>query len=73
MHRTTVMLEDGLYREIKRKAVDEDRPMRRLVEDALRAYVGLKRSRWPERSPTFGVYRFRVKGDLRRRTIYDWV
>jgi metal-responsive CopG/Arc/MetJ family transcriptional regulator len=70
MHRTTVILQDEVYREVKRKAIDRGRPMRALVEEALRAYLGLARKRGNPRHPRFGVYRFRVKGDLRRETIY---
>ena len=72
MHRTTVILQDELYREVKRKAVDRGRPMRALVEEALRTYLGLAKTRRnSSRYPKFGVYRFRVKGDLRRETIYS--
>ncbi len=71
MQRTTVMLDDELYRAIKRRAVDRGRPMRALVEEALQAYLGLKRRRSSLPRPAFGVYHFRVKGDLRRETIYS--
>jgi Arc/MetJ family transcription regulator len=70
MHRTTVMLDDDLYREVKRKAIDRARPMRTLVEEALRTYLGLPRGPAKARRPKFGVYHFRIKGDLRRETIY---
>lgn len=70
MHRTTLILDEALYREVKRTAVDRDRPMRVLVEEALRAYLGLPKLASKVRPPKFGVYRFHVKGDLRRETIY---
>jgi hypothetical protein len=71
MHRTTFMLDEKLYRAVKRKAVDRGKPMRVLLEEALRAYLGLTderegKSKWPQ----FGVYDIEVKGDLRRETIY---
>lgn len=71
MRRTTMDLDDDLYRRIKRAAVDRGRPMRRLVEEALRAYlkVPLRSGQVPE--PKFGVYRARVRGSLSRREIYD--
>ena len=69
MRRTTLVLDDELYREVKRKAIDRGRPMRTLVQEALRMYLSLPTPSRQSR-PKFGVYRFRVKGDLRRETIY---
>ena len=71
MHRTTVFLDDGLYREIKRKAIDRGRPMRVLVEEALRAYLGFGVKRGGGRVPKFGVYKMKVIGSLRRDDIYE--
>lgn len=71
MHRTTVMLETELYRAVKRKAVDEGQPMRRLMERALKAYLGMGYR--PPKPPQlkFGVYRAKVRGSLRRAELYD--
>lgn len=69
MHRTTVMLDDDLYRAVKRKAVDRGRPMRTLVEEAIRTYLGLERPT-PRQVPKFGVYNARIIGSLRREHIY---
>ena len=71
MHRTTVMLDEELYRRMKRTAVDRGRPMRVLVEEALRKYLGLARRTTKESSPSFGVYPARVIGSLSRANIYD--
>ena len=70
MRRTTLILDDDLYRAVKRKAVDRGRPMRVLVEEALRTYLGLRAE--PKRGtvPKFGVYKARITGDLRRGDIY---
>ena len=57
MHRTTVMLDEEVYRAVKRKAVDRGRPMRALVEEAIRAYLGLGRQPKPGKPPRFGVYK----------------
>ena len=70
MRRTTLLLDDELYREVKRKAIDRGRPMRALVQEALRLYLGLPTRPSQRSQPKFGVYRFRVKGDLRRQTLY---
>ena len=71
MRRTTVMLDDALYREVKRKAVDRGRPMRALVEEALRAYLGFGGKGGRRPTPKFGVYNMKIIGSLRRQDIYD--
>ena len=71
MHRTTFMLDDELYRQVKRKAVDRGRPMRALVEEAIRAYLGLGMKPAQGRVPKFGVYKMKVIGSLRREDIYE--
>ena len=70
MHRTTVMLDDALYREVKRKAIDRGRPMRLLLEEALRTYLGQPRPARKTSEPKFGVYQARIIGSLRREDIY---
>ena len=71
MRRTTFVLDEELYRAVKRKAVDRGRPMRVLVEEAIRAYLGLTPKRPISKIPKFGVYRTRIIGSLRRADIYD--
>ena len=71
MHRTTFMLDDELYRQVKRKAVDRGRPMRVLVEEAIRAYLGLGVKPRHGKVPKFGVYKMKVIGSLRRQDLYD--
>ena len=71
MHRTTVVLQDELYREVKRKAIDRGRPMRVLVEEAIRAYLGIAPKPDQRKRPKFGVYNARIIGSLRRADIYE--
>lgn len=71
MHRTTVMLDEELYRAVKRKAVDRGRPMRVLVEEAIRTYLGLGAKPKHGALPKFGVYKAKVIGSLRREDIYE--
>lgn len=71
MHRTTVMLDEDLYRHMKRTAVDRGRPMRVLIEDALRKYFGLTQRLPKGKLPSFGVYNARIVGSLRRADIYE--
>ena len=71
MHRTTVMLDEELYRAVKRKAVDRGQPMRALMEEALRTHLGLVEKRPKTRPPKFGVYKARVVGPCSRKEIYE--
>ena len=69
--RTTVALEEGLYRQIKRRAVDLDRPIREIVQEALRLFCqGRTAVPTHKKMPNFGAYRFRLKGSLDRSEIY---
>ena len=72
MHRTTVMLDESIYRQIKRTAVDRGRPMRALVEEALRGYLGLFPARVKKNLPKFGIYQARVRGNMTRRDLYGY-
>ena len=69
--RTTFILNEELYRAVKRKAVDRGRPMRVLVEEALRAYLGLGAKPNRGKVPQFGVYKMKVIGSLGRENIYE--
>ena len=71
MHRTTFVLDEELYRQVKRKAIDRGRPVRVLVEEALRAYLGLSVKPRQGPAPKFGVYKMKVIGSLRREDIYE--
>ncbi len=72
LRRTTVALEDGLYRQVKRMAVDLGRPMRELIQEALRLFCeGRLLGRRPQRMPHFGAFRCKIRGGLRRADIYE--
>ena len=43
--RTTLEISDELFRQLKRKAADEGKPVRQVVESALRIYLGKAKSR----------------------------
>ncbi len=72
MRRTTIILDEELYRQVKRKAVDHGQPMRLLIENALKAYLGIEKS-VTKKAPRFGVYRASVKGTLSRRDLYGYL
>ncbi|MBI2885194.1 MAG: ribbon-helix-helix protein, CopG family [Candidatus Omnitrophica bacterium] len=70
MHRTTVDLDDQLYRAVKRKAVDQGQSMRTVMEEALRTYLGMILGSRRRPQPKFGVYDVRIRSSLRREDIY---
>ncbi len=74
MHRTTVILDEELYRNAKKTAVDQRQSFTQLLEAALRGYLSKPLMISPKKKPVkFGVYRVKIKGDLRRETIYEWL
>jgi len=70
-YRTTLMLDEAIYRRIKRMAVDRNQPIRAVVQEALRLFCeGRLPSSRKAGMPRFGRYRFRLKEGLRRADIY---
>lgn len=73
MHRTTMMMDDGLYRMARKTAFDQNRTFKDVMHEALQQYLvhrgrlSLRKSR----DPMPGVYRATVKGTLSRREIYE--
>ncbi len=69
--RTTIVLEKGLYRQAKRLALEQDKTLKEIVEQALRAYLrGDQQRRQKNRGGRFGVYAGKVRGSLRRENLY---
>ena len=69
--RTTVVLDELLYRQAKRVAVEQDKSLKEIIEEALRSFLrgGQQRMR-KAAGPRFGVYPGKARTDLRRETIY---
>lgn len=69
--RTTVVLDETLYRQAKRMAVEQDKSLKEILEEALRTFLrgGLQRMENAP-GPRFGVYPSKARTDLRRETIY---
>lgn len=71
-HRTTVVLDERLYRQVKQTAFQQDKTIREVVQQALEWFCqGRLGSRARARMPRFGAYRSRVKGSLSRSSIYE--
>lgn len=72
--RTTVVLEESLYRQAKRRALERDKTLKELIEEALRTFLrGGKQAGEVTKGPRFGVYPGKPLTDLRRETIYRHV
>lgn len=69
--RTTVVLDENLYRQAKRVAVEQDRSLKEIIEEALRDFLrrGQQRRRRAA-GPRFGVYRGKALTDLSREILY---
>jgi metal-responsive CopG/Arc/MetJ family transcriptional regulator len=69
--RTTIVLGSALYRKAKLAAARQDRSLKEIVEEALRAYLREREAQVREsRSLRFGVYPGRPRGSLRRESLY---
>lgn len=69
--RTTVVLERDLYRQAKRVALEQDRSLKEIIEEALRLFLkegGQEAGKG--REARFGIYPGKARTDLRRETIY---
>lgn len=71
--RTTLVIDDALFRELKRLAADQNRTLSDVTQDALRRGLAVAtppRRRKPRRLPTFAMGLLRV--DLAdRNQLYD--
>jgi hypothetical protein len=69
--RTTIVLEKELYRQVKRLALEQDKTLKEIIEEALRSYLrGDHQTGQKDRRRRFGVYAGKVRGSLRREYIY---
>ena len=69
--RTTVVFEEeNLIKEAKKKAVEEDKTLKEIVNEALRTYLQVRK---PTRKkfPFKGYHMGEIKGTLRREEIYE--
>jgi hypothetical protein len=68
--RTTIVLERELYLEAKRLALEQDKTLKEIVEQALRAYLrGDQQRGQKSKEREFGIYAGKVRGSLRRENI----
>jgi hypothetical protein len=69
--RTTIVLEKELYRQAKRLALEQEKTLKEVIEEALRSYLrGDQQRRRGSGGGRFRVYAGRSRGTLRRENIY---
>jgi metal-responsive CopG/Arc/MetJ family transcriptional regulator len=69
--RTTIVLEKELYRQVKRLALEQDKTVKEIIEQALRSYLrGDHPAGQKDGKRRFGVYAGKIRGSLRRENIY---
>ena len=69
--RTTIVLEKELCRQVKRLALEQDKTLKEIIEEALRAYLrGGHEPGQKGRRGRFGVYTGKVRSSLRRENLY---
>lgn len=73
MIRTTISLDENIYKEARKKAIDEQVAFARIVNEALKAYLQGKMMVSPEPLMLrIKVYSMgRVKGNLSRTDLYE--
>jgi len=69
--RTTVVFdEENLIKEAKKKAVEEDKTLKEVLSEALRAYLDVKKP-VAKKFPFKGYHMGKMKGTFRRTEIYE--
>ncbi len=78
--RTTVEIDKTLLRQVKQRALEEDKTLRQVIHEALRRLVDINTNkRYKKKIAQEKKYPFRaynlgeIKGTLSREEIYDWL
>lgn len=72
--RTTIEIDKGLLKQVKQRALEEDKTLRELITEALEKSL---RSSWQKKAAKITRIRTynmgEIKGTLSREEIYDWL
>ena len=68
--KTTLRLSETLIKEAKRKALEEDKSLQEVVDEALRTFLNKKVSNRKVNIEELTTYQIKVRGDINRATIY---
>lgn len=70
MIRTTIRLDEDIFKEARKKAIEERKPFADIVNSALREYLKAEQKKLVRKKVEFGAYHIGAKGTLRRVDIY---
>ena len=71
--RTTIELDKELLKKVKQKAIEKDKTLKEVINDALaKEFGGLAKKKKGKRVK-IKTFPLGVKGTLRREEIYDWL
>lgn len=73
MIRTTVRLEEQVFKEARKKAIEEGKPFAEVINSALRQYLRAEYKRGVAKKIKFGAYHLGAKSSLRRVDIYEGI
>ncbi|MEK7765415.1 MAG: hypothetical protein AAB368_04175 [bacterium] len=68
--RTTLILDEDLYRQVKRLAVDRDTRLKDVVREALVTYLAGGAAEPKPAAPRHRTWRLDIQGSLSRRELY---
>ena len=68
--KTTLRLNETLIKEAKRKALEEDKSLQEVVDEALRTFLNKKVSNRKVNIEELTTYPIKVRGDINRAAIY---
>lgn len=72
MIRTTVRFEEDLFKDARKKAIDQGIAFAEIINNALREYLKGSHKKAVYKKIKFGAYHLgKIKGSLRRVDIYD--
>lgn len=72
MIRTTVRFEENLFKDARKKAIDEGLPFAKVVNQALKQYLQIPKNKPKKQKFEFKIYNIgRIKGSLSRENLYD--
>lgn len=68
--RTTLKIEEDVLKAAKRKALEEDKTLQEIVNEAVRGYLGVKTVSRKVTIEELTAYPIKVKGAIKRAEIY---
>lgn len=72
MIRTTVRIEERIFKDARKKAIDEGLPFAKVVNQALKQYLQIPKNKPKKQKFEYKIYNIgQIKGSLSREDLYD--